>query len=288
MSIDLSAELTDKRLADVPIVVLDTETTGLDPLMGHRVVEIGALRLEHWRPVAEMGRLVQPDRKLDPGASRVHGIYDEDLAGQPAFVEIAGELLALMDGALLVAHNAAFDAGFVGMEFRLSGYARDDHAPMPPNPWLCTLQLARRRFHFGRNNLGAVARQLNIRVDNAHRALADVYTTAAILKRMSEQLQAQGVETVGDLLQAQGGPIYAPPPAPPVDLPPLLADALASGGDLCIEYVASRGSSRRVITPTYVTTGSGGAYVIAYCHLRHEQRTFRLDRILSMEPAGDG
>lgn len=283
----MSQELTGKRLADVPIVVLDTETTGLDPRLGHRIVEIGALRLENWRPVAEISQLVQPGRKLDPGASRVHGIYDEDLVGQPAFAEIAGDLLALMDGALLVAHNAAFDAGFVDMEFHLGGYARDDHGPMPANPWLCTLQLARRRFHFGRNNLGAVARQLNIRVDTAHRALADVYTTAAILKRMSEQLQAQGVETVGDLFQAQGGPIYAPPPAQPVALPPLLADALASGGDLLIEYAASRGSSRRVITPKYVTTGSSGAYVVAYCHLRHEQRTFRLDRILAMAPVGD-
>ena len=282
----MSAKLTDKWLADVPIVVLDTETTGLDPRMGHRVVEIGALRLENWRPVAELSQLVQPGRKLDPGASRVHGIYDEDLAGQPAFAEIADELLALMDGALLVAHNAAFDAGFVGMEFHLGGYARDAHGPMPPNPWLCTLRLARRRFHFGSNRLGNVARELNIRVDTAHRALADVYTTAAVLKRMSEQLQAQGAETVGDLLRAQGGPIYAPPPAQPVALPPLLADALAHGGDLHIEYAASRGSSRRVITPKYVTTGSGGVYVIAYCHLRHEQRTFRLDRILSMEPAG--
>jgi len=280
--------LTDRRLADVPLVVLDTETTGLSPSMGHRVVEIGALRLENWRPVAEISQLVQPGRTLDPGASRVHGIYDEDLAGQPAFAEIADDLLALMDGAVLVAHNATFDAGFVAMEFHLGGYAGDDHAPMPANPWLCTLQLARRRFHFGRNNLGAVARQLNIRVETAHRALADVYTTAAILKRMAEQLQAQGVETVGDLLQAQGGPIYAPQPAQPVDLPPLLADALARGGDLRIEYAASRGSSQRIITPKYVTTGSGGVYVVAYCHLRHEQRTFRLDRILSMEPVGGG
>jgi DNA polymerase-3 subunit epsilon len=256
--------------------------------MGHRVVEIGALRLENWRPVAEISQLIQPGRALDPGASRVHGINDEDLIGKPAFAEIADDLLALLDGALLVAHNAAFDAGFVGMEFYLGGYVTSEHAPTPANPWLCTLQLARRRFHFGRNNLGAVARQLNIRVDNAHRALADVYTTAAILKRMSEQLQSQGVETVGDLLQAQGGPIYAPPPAQPVALPPLLAEALASGGDLHIEYAARRGSSRRIITPKYVTTRSGGAYVIAYCHLRHEQRTFRLDRILSMEPVGDG
>ena len=275
------------RLVDVPIVVLDTETTGLDPRLGHRVVEVAALRLEGWRPVAEMATLVQPGRKVDPGASRVSGIHDEDLVGQPVFAEIADDLLALMDGALLAAHNATFDAGFVGMEFHLSGYAQDDRAPMPPNPWLCTLQLARKRFYFRSNRLGAVARQLNVRVDAAHRALADVYTTAAILKRMADRLQAQGLETVDDLLRAQGGPIYAPPPTPPVALPPLLDQALASGRDLHIEYASGQRTSQRIITPRYVTAGSRGTYVVAFCHLRGEQRTFRLDRILSMEPADD-
>ncbi|HFQ93702.1 MAG TPA: hypothetical protein ENK32_06815, partial [Anaerolineae bacterium] len=147
-------DLSEQRPSDIPIVILDTETTGLMPQMGHRVVEIGAVRLENWQEVGRMNSLIQPGRKMDAGASRVNGISDADLVGQPVFAEVADELLALLDGALAVAHNASFDAGFVGMEFFIHSFTRQEAFPAFNNPWLCTLQLARRQFYFGRNNLG--------------------------------------------------------------------------------------------------------------------------------------
>ncbi len=102
-----------KRPSDIPITVIDTETTGLFASMGHRVVEIAAVRYENWKPVGELSTLLNPERKMEARASSVNNIYDEDLVGQPLFADMADDLLALTDGALLVAHNASFDAGFL-------------------------------------------------------------------------------------------------------------------------------------------------------------------------------
>jgi len=274
--------MDEKPLADVPIVVVDTETTGLSPAFGHRVVEVGAVRLEGWREVGRLDHLVNPGRPIDPGASRVNGIYDDDVADAPPFAEVAAELRDLMEGALLVAHNATFDAAFLRAEFAVVARRRSGFDATVPNPWLCTLQLARNCFYFGRNSLGAVAARLGVRVGRAHRALNDVYVTAEILKRMARELREQRLQTVGDLLHAQGGPIYMSPPVDP-HLPRPLAEAIRCGKRVDIRYRSGASETRREISPLFAAESSGRLYLTAYCHLRQAQRTFRLDRILSAE-----
>ena len=270
-----------KRPSDIPITIIDVETTGLMPAMGHRVVELGVVRLENWQVVAEMSTLLNPQRKMDAQASAVNHIYDDDLVGKPLFPEAANELLALTEGALLVAHNAAFDAGFLAMEFYISQFTAPE-ATFPaqplPQPWLCTLELARSYFHFGRNNLGEVARRLEVRVDVSHRALSDVYTTAAILQKMIGRLDKRRAGTVDDLLYTQGQPIYAPT-MPDMALPVEIEEALRNGRQLRIIY----SNTDRLITPLYPTQHRGTNYLIAHCHLRHDQRTFRLDRIAAAQ-----
>lgn len=282
-------DFAEKRPSTIPIVVLDTETTGLYPGLGHRVVEIGAVRLENWQPVAEFSQLIYPERPMDAKASAVSGISDADLLGKPTFAEVEPALSAMMDGALLVAHNASFDAGFLGMEYFIARRAGSRPAelsgprqPVLPNPWLCTLLLARRHFYFGRNNLGHIAHKLGVRMGRAHRALNDVYMTAEILKRMVRQLEKQKLETVGDLLHAQGEPVFTPPPPNPF-LPEPVAEALENGRQLRILYLGEEGETERTITPLYPSEHQGVGYLVAHCHLRQDQRTFRLDRIFSAE-----
>ena len=272
----------DKRPSDIPLVVLDTETTGLQPGLGHRVVEIGAIRLENWREVGQISTLLQPGRKMDAKASVVNGISDADLVGQPTFSDVADELLALLDGAVLVAHNAEFDAGFLGQELLIHGLRTTGQPVDLPTPWLCTLLLARRYFYFGRNNLGHIARRLGVRMGRAHRALSDVYTTAEILKRMVRKLEQQRLETVSDLLYAQGGAILAPSFSH-FELAEPMTTALANGRNLHIKYQGKQGSSQREITPLFPGQHRGTTYLIAFCHQAQAQRTFRLDRILQAE-----
>jgi DNA polymerase III subunit epsilon len=271
-------------LAEAPIVVLDTETTGLSPELGHRVIEIGAVRLTGWQEEASFDALVNPGRPIDPGAARVHGLSDSDVAAAPPFSAIVQQLAPLIDGALLVAHNASFDAGFLAMEYAIASRAGACPETLP-NPWLCTLQLARRHFHFGRNDLGSVAHLLGVRRGQTHRALTDAYTTAGVLQRMVRELAKRNLVTVGDLLHAQGGALHMRTTQPACSLPAPLYEAMIAGKSVRIVYRAGGGSeSQRVISPLYTTSAYGARYLVAYCHLRCAQRTFRLDRISRIEP----
>ena len=284
----MSMDILERSIFDVPLVVIDTETTGLIPGIGHRIVELGLVRLEpntpyHWKVSNEFSQLLNPGRSMDPDASRVNGITNKDLVGRPTFDDIAAQILEMMDGAVLAAHNAQFDASFLAMELyirRLYDPEAKDEAL--PNPWLCTLMLARRNFYFGRNSLGHVARQLGVRHGRAHRALGDVYTTLEVLKRMVQKLGRQGIEAVGDLLHVQGGSIYTPH-LPYVTLPPPLDQALMNGESLRIVYDGPLGRSERNVNPQYASEYNGKKYLITYCDESRDQRTFRVDRILKAE-----
>ncbi|MGB3715661.1 MAG: exonuclease domain-containing protein [Candidatus Promineifilaceae bacterium] len=282
------SDLIESSISEVPVVVLDTETTGLFPGVGHRVVELAAIRMETsssrvWRVTDQFSQLINPGRSMDPDASRINGILDEDLLGKPSFEDISEEIFALTEGALLVAHNAQFDASFLGMELHIMNIykPRRDYYGIP-NPWLCTLMVARRNFHFGNNSLGHIARMLGVRTGRAHRALGDVFTTAEVLKRMIDELARRGIVLVGDLLHAQGGPIYTPV-VPKIELPHPIDKALVGGRQLRIQYDGPGGMMVHNVNPQYATEYNGRQYLITYCDSRRDQRTFRVDKILKAE-----
>lgn len=280
-----SFDFDEKKLNEIPVVFLDTETTGLYPALGHRVIEIGAVRLEEGKKVGEFQTLLNPERPIDKRASKVNHIYDQDVANSPKFADIEPALSEFIDGSLLIAHNAVFDAGFMGREYQLvRSDLTVDHLPLP-NPWLCTFKLARQYFSFGRNNLAYIAHSLGIRVGQTHRALSDVLLTWRVFERMALELEKKyKFKTVGDLLFAQGESIYTPPVID-IELPDLLAEGLSKKEDLIIRYYGEKEITRRRITPLYATRHEADTYFIAFCHLRQEQRTFRVERILSAEVA---
>ena len=159
-------------------VVLDTETTGLEPEAGHRIVEIGCIELVNRRPTERtFHRYLNPDRAVDAGASEVHGIDAEFLAQQPRFEEVAAEFLEFVDGAELVIHNAEFDVGFINHELKRLGSGTQDIAEHCRI--LDTLALARRLHPGQRNNLDALARRYQ--VDNSMRELHGALLDAGIL-----------------------------------------------------------------------------------------------------------
>ena len=279
------SDFEELLLLDVPLVVIDTETTGLHPWSGNRVIELAAIRLEKGQEVGRFNSLLNPNRLIEPKASQISGILNSDLIGQPSFVEVADQFLALLDGAFLVAHNATFDADFIGTELRLAGkYDRTrPNDPILSMPWLCTLRLAQRYFRFGRNNLANIAHSLGARVGQAHRALNDVYMTAEVIQRMAHQLSRQNLQKVGDLLHAQGGAIYTPL-VPQIDFShPIISEALETKQLIQIVY-EQEGGSRRTVTPRYATSYHGKTYLIAWCHHQQDQQSFRADHILSAEP----
>jgi len=159
-------------------IVLDTETTGLEPADGHRIIEIGCVELLERRLTGNTyHQYIQPDRQIDAGAIEVHGITNESLADKPRFADIVDEFLDFVRGAELIIHNAPFDVGFLDHEFGLlqdSPGTVTDHCTV-----LDTLALARRLHPGQRNNLDALCRRYEI--DNSQRELHGALLDAEIL-----------------------------------------------------------------------------------------------------------
>jgi DNA polymerase-3 subunit epsilon len=183
-------------------IALDTETTGLEPLEGHRIIEIGCVEIVNRRVTGrDFHTLVQPDRVVDPGAVAIHGISDERLRGQPRFAEIFEGLIDFIAEDRLIIHNAPFDLGFLNHELRLidpAAAALESRCKI-----LDTLPLARRLHPGQRASLDALCKRYG--VDNSARdrhgalldarLLADVYlamTSGQVALSLDDERSAEG------------------------------------------------------------------------------------------------
>jgi DNA polymerase-3 subunit epsilon len=159
-------------------VVLDTETTGLDPKQGHRIIEIGALELvDRQLTGRRFHAYVNPEREIERGAMEVHGITAEFLSDKPRFFEIADDLLAFAADSELVIHNAPFDIGFIDNELLVCGHQTPSITHLASV--LDTLELARDLHPGQRNNLDALCKRYD--VDNSSRSLHGALLDAEIL-----------------------------------------------------------------------------------------------------------
>ena len=159
-------------------IVLDTETTGLEPSQGHRIIEIGCVELINRRLTGNnYHQYIQPDREIDEGALQVHGISNDFLADKPRFEDIADDLMNYLKGAELVIHNAPFDVGFLNHELKLLKDGRgaiDDYCSVTD-----TLVMARKMHPGQKNNLDALCKRYDI--NNSHRDLHGALLDAEIL-----------------------------------------------------------------------------------------------------------
>ncbi|MDH5518048.1 MAG: DNA polymerase III subunit epsilon [Gammaproteobacteria bacterium] len=209
-------------------VVLDTETTGLDPKQGHRIIEIGCVEIINRRVTRNhYHQYIQPDRESDEGALAVHGISSEFLADKPRFEDIVDDFLTFIKGAELIIHNAPFDVGFIDSELhRLQQqHSRDlgttcDHATV-----LDSLLMARKMHPGQKNNLDALCKRYDVNNDKRelHGALLDSEILADVYLAMTggqsnllldsagadnentdnsdELIAVKGIETIADQLK---------------------------------------------------------------------------------------
>ena len=162
---------------DAPFAVVALETTGLSPAGGDRIVELAVVRVDASGRIAdEYATLVDPGR--DVGPVLVHGIANSEVLGAPSFGDVAGALLDHLDGAVVVAHNAAVVERFLASELARIGVT------LPLNPALCSLWLARRTMRAPDHRLDTLARIAGLPVADAHTALADARTGAALLPHL--------------------------------------------------------------------------------------------------------
>ncbi len=165
-----------------PFVVVDVETTGLNPL-ADEIIEIGAVRIENGREVAEFSTLIDPGRELPARIVEITGITSAMLAGQPRLMDVLPDFRKFCEGAVLVAHNAPFDMAFFRRAFQQAG--------MPFGyPMLDTLALSRNNYpQFKSYKLGNICKQLGISLVNAHRAVHDARATSIMLLRTLEDVR---------------------------------------------------------------------------------------------------
>lgn len=161
-------------------IVLDTETTGLDPKSGHRLVEIACIELEDLLPTGRsFHRYIDPERDVDPEAEKVHGISRASLLGKPKFAdpEICDAFLDFVQDSRLIAHNAAFDRGFINTELQRAG-----REALAEPRWLCTYEMAKTRYPGMYNSLDALCKRFKISLAERekHGALVDTRLLAMV------------------------------------------------------------------------------------------------------------
>ena len=204
-------------------IILDTETTGLDPATGDRIVEIGAVELVNHLPTGRTFHVyINPERDMPKEAEAVHGLSSAFLRDKPVFAAIAGEFLDFIGDATLIIHNASFDVAFINAEF---GFLR--LPPLLPERVVDTLHMARQKHPGAANSLDALCRRYGI--DNSRRTkhgalldselLAEVYLELIGGRQTALVLEATRVKRTTTVI---AGPIDLQRPSP---LPPRLTEA---------------------------------------------------------------
>jgi DNA polymerase III epsilon subunit-like protein len=219
--------------------------------------------------------LVNPERPLSPGAASTNGLTDEQLAKARPFAEVADVVSKWLSDKVVVCHNAQFDIQFLDSEFR-----RLNRETQFPN-LIDTLTMARQNYELASYSLLSIADAFHIPVKNAHRALDDAHTARSIFFAMMDGLKEVNRASLEDYIGIYNSPAW---PNDGIQLPTELGEAIYSQKRLFIRYIDGDGEeTQRWITPKQVTGLSDYVYLLAHCHMRNAERSFRLDRIVEVK-----
>ena len=266
------------NLAEVNFTAFDTETTGLIPVAG-RIVELGAVRFcVDGTELETYEQLVDPEDSIPEDVQRIHGISNEMIRGQPTIEEALPDFVKFLrpDSTLLLAHNAAFDIGFIGVELtRLN-------IPCPAHRIYDTMLLAQSLCPtFSNYKLETLAVEMQIAEKEDHRALSDARLTKEVFLALLDQ--APSIRSTAELDR------FAPPlsffdsQVFEIDPPPGFEDlgrAMEGKYEIVIVYEGgTKGLQPRNITPKLLMNRKGMNYLVAYCHTDRKEKYFRMDRI---------
>lgn len=263
----------------LPLTFVDVETTGLEVDAGDRICEVALLRVHSMQEVSRFTSLVYPERPMPARASAIHGITDDMLTSAPRFNDLIATLRPMLLDTVFVAHSAQFDARFLRHEFAL---AQED---LPRFAVIDTLALAQAWYPFSHNSLEAIAATFGLSNDIRHRAMADVLTTWQVWQRFVTDKKAEGPLTLTHMMHPKDRRSLAELEA----LTATLHTALANHQLLHLHYKASNAvETQRIIEPLELQYERGNSYLRAYCQLRQDERHFRFDRIIALDPVTAG
>jgi DNA polymerase III epsilon subunit len=272
--------MTPQRIDDIEFTFFDTETTGLEPQSGDRIVEIAAIRLRGKERVGSFQSLVNPQREISPAAFRVNQITPQMLASAPSMAEVMPRFLEFIKGSCLCSYNAAFDLEFLEHELKRMG-----RGPLEELVVVDVLKMSRRLIPgLERYALSFVTERLGIKFEQKHRALSDVELTLRLFDRFRailEEKQILDFVNFTSLFGIKAGFLDDVNNQKVSEI----QEAITRGVSLKIKYLSSSSAqvTEREVIPKEIRKERGRTYLVGYCRLRNEERSFRVDSILHLE-----
>ncbi len=270
----------NKDLDEIEFTIFDTETTGLQPNSGDRIVEIAGIRLKGKEKIATFQSLVNPNKPISEAAFQVNKITGDMLKDAPKIEEVMPEFLKFIEGSCTCSYNATFDWEFLNNELKLIG-----QSSLKGIVFVDILKMAKRLMPgLERYALWFVAQNLGIKVAQKHRALSDVELTLGVFDKLKEMLKVKGIDdfhnfsalfSINQLfLENLNNQKIAQ-----------IQEAIDLRVKLKIRYLASSNAevSEREVIPKEIRQDRFVNYLIGFCCLRNEERTFRIDGILHLE-----
>ncbi|TRZ95714.1 WYL domain-containing protein [bacterium] len=269
-----------RDIDEVDFTIFDTETTGLEPKSGDRIVEIAALRIRGQERMDIFQSLVNPQRSISPAAFAVNKITAQMLKHAPDIAVVMPKFLAFIEGSCLCSYNANFDLGFLHYELKLSG------RELPKDIVVVDMLKMAKRLLPGmeRYALWFVADKLGIKIKQEHRAFSDVELALSVFTKLKKTLSDKGITDFQNFTNLFGVQAQLLDNLNNQKLTQI-QEAMDLGVKLKIRYISSseaRVSERQVI-PKEIRQEQKYTYLIGHCCLRNEERTFRIDNILHLE-----
>ena len=267
-------------LDEVGFVIFDTETTGLEPELGDRVVEIAALKFKGQDRLSTFESLLNPKREISAAAFAVNNISQEMLKDAPGAEAVLPKFMEFIKGSCICSYNAGFDLKFLNNELKLIG-----GEPLKDIHVVDILKMARRLLPAQeRYPLWFTAQQLGINAKQAHRAFSDVELTFGVFNKLKEMLRVKGISDSRSFIQLFSidqhflESVISQKTAE-------IQEAIDLGVSIKIKYLSSSGAevTEREVVPKEIKQENGRSYLIGYCCLKKEERTFRVDGILHLE-----
>ncbi|MFH1191098.1 MAG: exonuclease domain-containing protein [Candidatus Omnitrophota bacterium] len=270
----------NENIDAVEFTIFDTETTGLNPFSGDRIVELAGLKVKGQERIARFDVLVNPGRPISPGAFAVNKITPEMLQGGLSIEKVLPEFLAFIQGSCLCSYNAEFDLNFLNQELKLMGQTLSADIVV-----FDVLTMAKRLLPgLARYALWFVAEKLQVKLTQKHRAFADVEMTWEVFSKLKIICREKGLMGFTNFsnLFAFNSPLLK---SSNLEKTNLIQNCILVKGTLKLCYISSQSGevSLREVVPREVKQDHKYGYLLGYCCLKKEQRIFRLDNILSLQ-----
>jgi len=268
------------RIDETEIVIFDTETTGLEPKSGDRVIELAAVRFKGAKRLATFESFLNPRRPVSEAAFRVNRISAEMLQDAPDAAEVLPRFMEFIQGSCLCSYNAGFDLGFLNNELVLIG-----SSPLENFPVVDILKMARRLLPgMERYPLWFVARHLGVTASQEHRAMSDVEMTLEVFWRLKNLLDLKGIVDFSNftgLFGLKSGSLEDSHNQKIAEIQRAIDQKLK----IKIKYLSTSTAvvTEREVIPREIRKENRQNYLVGYCCLKNDERNFRLDGILHLE-----